>query len=699
MDITKNLQAQGITGYQLTLGSMESDELSLSFTRTPASAPLTFAVGDAYELGDFSGVVWDIDTEESAGAPTEVTVSVRGLIGVLETVPCVLLDGLSSVKSTTDKPELVTVGAVIAAAAKAAAAVGITIVQSGLADNRILMPFVGGTESVWSVLQNALRWVPCARTQCVGKTLYIESGETEAEEGDGGITYARRVQSSTRSSMDLLPPPVVAARGGQSFEFPSGASIYQPGAFVYNVPVNTNTTTPSSGGKGDVPGYGNAAYRDAMREINGQWMTVRGFKVPSGASTTPQRVGQGGGGGGDWVKFWQSFGVGAELAGASDFDMGTPFWHCTPVDVAYPPADDSAASGSALGPKLNDSGEPANYKDLGGSGMYVLTAGSFPASSDPRGNVSGLKFCKGSLTQYVWTTKPLSDPKLLDFFSGSCIVDGKPRRYTCFHMEAIFINRRSKRYQTGTNKDAPGDGDGGGSDAGSGSGDKGTAAVAEWTPDYHAALKAYYDATRRMETTESTVTLYGVSGFEPGVTTLRQAFAAAKLTGACGRVVYDAAARTLTLTNSRRSVLGVDDYIQRQEIGKRQAAADAANIPHNIYPAGLMPDSSGGGGEDDDDDKDDDEFPMVSPAVAAASSASRLPSQKIGPRSLFSVGDTWYLNAGAVAVGSKVVNIGITANQYKDSKPAGAWNSPESGKVKFKVYRKDGKLTFDLYQA
>lgn len=694
MDITTELQAQGITGYQLTLGSMESDELSLSFTRTPASAPLTFAVGDTYEVGDFSGVVWDIDTAEAAGAPTEVTVSVRGLIGVLETVPCVLLDGLKAgVKSTTKKPELVTVGAVIAAAAKAAAHVGITIESAGLEKHGILMPFTGGTESVWSVLQNALRWVPCARTRCVGKTLYIESGEPEEEEGDGGITYARRVQSSNRSSMDLLPPPVVAARGGQSFEYPSGASIYQPGAFVYRIPEKSNNGVPDDGA-GNGAGYGNGGLRGASNEVNGQWMHVRGTKVPPGLTDTTQGVGGGGNVNKDaWKKFWQAHGQAKELDDipAERYEMGTPFWHFVPGEEVYPDTGEQLPAGGKLGPRLKEtSSVPANYADVykrALSTMCVLADGSFPASTEARGNVRGLTFCKGTITQYVWVKGTTKNEKMLEFFDGTTLVDGKPGRYTCLKMEAIFINRSHKRFQTGTNKLAPGDADY--DPTADALGNAGAGAANDWTPDYRAALKAYYDATRELEPVEQSVTLYGVSGFEPGVTTLRQAFAAAGLTGSCGRVSYDAGSRTLTLTNSRRDVLGVDDYLQRQELGRRQAEADDANRAYNVYPAGLMPESS--------EEEETDETPMISPAVTATHSANKLQAKKVGKNRIFCIGGVWYFNAGTVSIGASKLHLGIISTQYKDGKPAGAFD-PEGGKIRFRAYLKGGRRTFDITQ-
>lgn len=692
MDISEELKAQGITGYQLTLGSMETDELALSFTRTPASAPLTFSVGDTYELGDFSGTVWDIDTTETAGAPTEVTVSVRGLIGLLETVPCVLLDGLREhIKSTSKKPELVTVGQVIAACAKAAKAAGVTINSEGLDNHGILMPFAGGTDSVWSVLQNALRWVPCARTRCVGRTLYIEHGNpADGEEtADGGITYTRRVSSTHRVSMELMPPPVVAARGGQSFEFPSGASIYQPGAFVYTIPEKT--AVPSYGGGN----YGSGGTRDAAREVNGQWMFVRGTKVPAGLSDQPQEAGVGGSvNAADWKKFWQTFGQAKELdlMDSSRYVMGTPFWHCVPGEDVFPDTGEQMPAGGKLGPKLQESTNvPANYEDVMKkhlSTMCVLSSGSFPASTNAAGNVRGLTFCKGTITQYVWAKGTTKNAKLLEFFDGTCMVDGKPGRYTCLKMEAIFINRSTKRYQTGTNKNAPGDADY--DPTLDDLGNAGAGEMRDWTPDYRAALKAYYDATRNLETEENSVMLYGVSGFEPGTSTLRQAFAAAGLTGSVGRVVYDAANRTLSLTNSRRSVLGVDDYIQRQELGRRQADNDAANPQQGVYPAGLLPEGQ--------EPEEEEEPPMISPAVTATHSAAKMPAHKIGRRKLFCVGDVWYLNAGTITIGTKKVHLGIISTQYKEGKPGGAWGDPDSGAVRLHVYRKNGRLTFDLYQ-
>ena len=706
------LKPYGLANYQLTTASMESDSLTLSFARLPGMEEPPLELGQEIEIGTFYGRVWNLNRDFPAGSPVTLEVEVGGLISVLDKIPCVLLHGLKEQRaeaSGAEPPKLVSIADVVDACNRAATQAGLEVEYIG-GGHPIMMPWAGGTDSIWSVLQNALRWVPCARTVCTGRKLTIfglqDSAETPVDASS--IQFTQKTRRAVSRAFDELPPPVVAARGGQNFEFPAGASIYQPGAFVYQVPEENDRELGAD--KDIAPGYSTPGGREAQHQVNGQWMKVRGKAIPPGmiaaadwskaAGTTPI------GSPGKWAEFWQSFGAAGKVLGAlnaGDYAFGAASFDAVPGQVAYP-ADEADASpaGGKLGPMLSETANvPANYEAfaVGGSdNIYVLTEGSFPASTSQRGNVRGLHFCRGTITQYCWLLRKPQNADELDFFNGTGTIKEAPgstdepklTHFTCLQLSAVFINRRSKRYQTGTNKNAPDDPD---FDAAQDTlGDATEKEQEEWKPDYHAALKAYYDASRALGTPEEEITLFEVSGYIPFQTTLQEAFFAAELGGNTGRMTYSSADRMLTVSNSRREVLGVDDFLQRQELGRRQRQNEEQNRAYNVSPAGIP-----GENWEPEEPEESEKAAMVSPSISMTHSTSKPATPSVAPWTVFPIGDTWYCNGGTFMLGSRKITIGITSTQYRKGIPGGGgWNA--NSDPHGKIYRDESnKLTFDLY--
>jgi hypothetical protein len=391
-------------------------------------------------------------------------------------------------------------------------------------------------------------------------------------------------------------------------------------------------------------------------------MLVQGIKVPDGwqvvaeghpvdmKDTAP-------GAPANWHNFWKGFTAFRALSKTSVgcLAYGQAVFEPVPVDEAFPP-----------GVLAEDNEQPANYepftqgKDVH---IYVLAQGQFPASSKSRDNVSGLKFCKGKLKQYVWITSEytgeLSKAEWQEFFSGSTkiTIDGVTgkTRYALLELDAIFINRRRKKYKTGTNEldesdedyianetpDSTPDTDDGG-------------ATAE---DYTSAAQDYYNATRKLFY-DGSITLRGVSGYSPAVLAganlniLGARDEWATMASPVVQAEYNPQYGTLTLTTGSPEILTIDERVQRTLIG-RQSNANAGTSMVNAPEYYYDPD------QPEDEEDEESGFPMISPSISAQATATKS-GRPLNPFQIYSEGSEtnlrWYINEGTmVAPGGNVV--------------------------------------------
>ena len=378
--IDDDLKAMGVQNWTLSRGSLESDELHLSFYVPTGAEPPALSLGSEFEAGGWCGWVWDVQEGERVRGGRTVEVTVKGVIAYLDSIPCPLID-------RNGETELVSANSLLQKAATAARAAGCGLRWSGVNGSVLTVP-AGSSDSVWGVVRGVLKWMPDVQTAQEGRVLVIRSGgevpvgaaavaqvklraaargvlrvagaevnltvlhDAEAGvynwsasmhelvaralaghdgvsasarggvltltarvagtdgnrlelaytpadgEADGlvslvgfaggvdgvpgeseagvsapsGVGWEQRTEWSAAQSMDDRMPPVVACRGGVNFEIPSGASIYQPGAFVYPVPYRT---------KGDRQEESKQQQR-RMQAATGQWMHVKGLKVPKG---------------------------------------------------------------------------------------------------------------------------------------------------------------------------------------------------------------------------------------------------------------------------------------------------------------------------------------------------------------------------------------------------------------------------------
>lgn len=512
------------------------------------------------------------------------------------------------------------------------------------------------------------------------------SGGEDALEAEPPLSpsfaWQHLTRRNVRRSFDHVPPPVVAARGGACFEIPAGASIFQPGAYVYNVPYASSAMGSDTSvyvGNGDVRVIiykGNAdrssgltsGQKWALLCETKEWELIKGIAVPKAGADR------------EAAQFWSTVGGFRILQECKNVAFGDPSFEILTASEAYPEDEDDGSSGGGapstgrLSPPITEkSNVPANYDEgvVNGTRCFVLMEGSFPASSDSRGNVAGLRFCRGTVRQMVYLTGDPGVSGAEEFFCGSKRIKGDMLHYTYLSLETVFINRHRCRYQVGTNMPEDADDD---ADDDGGSGDNTAEEEAEEpdmeeSVDYYAALWDYYLATRELNEVDTEVEFHGVEGFEPGCVSLDSVLASAGLSATAARMTWDAAAHTLTVSNSRRDILGVDELIQRQQAGRKTAESSvlqragsvrSGNLPYGLdYDGPLvmwygdMGDGSEGGddpgngeGDGSDGEEEGNEAPMVAPSISANHSASSS-ARPLAPFQLYKDDDgSWRLNGG-----------------------------------------------------
>ncbi|MBQ4636781.1 MAG: hypothetical protein IJB64_10150 [Akkermansia sp.] len=711
MDLSfEDLTRLGCRQFSVDYMSMAADVLRMEFCGTLLEhAPLPFAAGDALRLMQGADCVfrgWVTSVEPAMDTQVWVTrVEVQNVVAVLDALP-VEVSSYETEQRLESARELVQQA--LGAARRCALLVGESFAVE--LEASVMAVFSSGTESVWSNILAATRWVPnaaswydhgsgtlhllggtvAAGSKASGRVVFgadtrsgvlvvgssrlsvteewtaeparvaarllrgsmevaatavdaytlelvarapgaagneIElafeagaEGDVATVEGFSGGDESVGLQLATMESLQgaELPgsvvsvsssvtawevPPVVALRGRYEFTLPSGASIYQPGAFVYHVPKKE-----VSAGGGDVESA-------AVQRAGGEWNVVKGYEVPPGWQTVnggeavDMRVAVSGAPG-LHHEFWARYLPEIRKTNVSCLAFGPAVFEPMPVAEAYPEAEEDNEVSTLAGvvkwrpPLLESKNGPANYKEFNSGedkNLYVCYEGQFPASSESRGNVSGLKFCRGTLRQFVWLkseyTGVLPGTEVTAFFAGSMKVtgdDGKEETvsYTQLTLDGVFINRRRTRYQSGTNgqpeeaespepePDVPAGGS------------------TELTKrDYIQALTDYYYSSRPVGT-HGSMQLAEVSAYRHGAGL-----------GVLKSVRWNPATGALTLTTGAGGPVGVEAILQRQQVGKMQALADLQED--------LAQESQPISGETEDTEEETESYPMVGGGASA----------------------------------------------------------------------------------
>ena len=716
MDFTfEELTGLGCTACSVDYMSMAADVLRMEFSGTlMAHVPLPFAVGDFVRVLQDSECVfrgWVTAMEPAMDSQVWVTrVEVKNVVAVLDALP-VKVSSYEQEQRLESARELV---AEALASARLCAMLADERFEVGIAGS-VMAVFSSGTESVWSNILAAVRWVPNAASWYDHRTgtLHLLGGTAAAgskasgrvefgADTRGGVLVvgssrlsvteewaeeparvaAKLLRGSTEVAatavdgvvlslvarapgsagnglaLDFEPgsvgdvatvvpfaggddscglrlatmeslqgaelpgtvvsvsssltawevPPVVALRGRYEFTLPAGASIYQPGAFVYHVP---KSDVPVGGG-GDVE-----RQTPAVQRAGGEWHIVKGYEVPPGWQTensgeaVDMRV-EVSGAPGLLHEFWGRYLPEIRKTTASCLAFGPAVFEPMPVAEAYPEAEEDNEVGTLAGvvkwrpPLLESKNGPANYKEFKSGedkNLYVCYEGQFPASSESRGNVSGLKFCRGTLRQYVWLkskyTGVLAGTEVTAFFAGSMKVtgdDGKEETvsYTQLTLDGVFINRRRTRYQSGTNGQPEANADAGEEVEP----DVPAGGSTELTQrDYIQALTDYYYSSRPVGT-HGSMQLAEVSAYRHGAGL-----------GVLKSVRWNPGTGALTLTTGAGGPVGVEAMLQRQQVGKMQALAD--------LQGDLAEESQPISGETEDTEEETESYPMVGGGASA----------------------------------------------------------------------------------
>lgn len=518
--------------------------------------------------------------------------------------------------------------------------------------------------------------------------------------------------------------------GGQNvaFKVPEDASEYQEGAIVVDVDID-RTREPQveresweydptkEGARRDI--LRQAERDNRLREDTQKWMTVKGTPIPAGWAVASGAVKMNIPHVKDrekWQRFWAQFGAFKVLGEITEgFAFGKPYFFPIAAEEAYPPDDapefEEAPRIGALRPPVREvSNVPANYKLLTPSdNMHLLVEGSFPASSKAGGNVGGLHFCKGCLKQYVFidgNLSGISNEQKMEFFKGSYEFKRKTRRFTCLKVEGVFIDRRRKRFQEGTNKRAPEDPDYN-EDI---DGGRGWHVIGERTEDdpepqqglskadYIAAAKEYLAACGNMGTPGRTeeISAHVVGGdFDPGLT-VDDVFAALGMApAASGGYSYDSSSREVTARGSagQAANLELEDFLTRRRAVKEAAWLDWKERHKDAVEAKERERDTAGGAEPPEypltplewqAEREKDNYPMVSPSISASAGVSN-EDAPLNPFQVYADGEKWYVNEGEIASPDGPI--------YCEKKeiPAGLWRAGRRFYVKAVYDQAQGK--------
>lgn len=645
------------TDCTFTSCSRDADTAEFSFLLDGFNADIPWSFGDAVQIEDngrtvFYGYVTEEPVLSFPAGGRAVSIKLGNIVALLDAVPYTESQSFKGVlkneERIADAREIIStlyeMGAFVPGGDRAEETAAIDF------DASIVCPAGSGSQSCWSLISSCLHWVPDVvtwfdhgqktlhfRKAADGGNIYIDLVSGTVTRGQELLfTFAGADSISFRPRHDLCPPAVGLnwTQFNVSKTFPEGASLAQPWAFVYQVPQI------SGGGLSEEE-------KKPVQEAAAEKMELLGIKVLDGWQLngnmrtifpTPDEN----------KKFWSHF-ASCEVLKKTDADclqFGTPMFYPVPVEDAYPQVDE-----------LEEVTLPANYKMFEpGDSIFVLAKGSFPASANERENLPLLKFCKGKLKQYVWLRKDYigeatreefdSFFKGADKFEPASGAEPVKSRYALLEMDAVFVNRGHKRFFTGTNKLDEKDPDFEEENAGDGD------SVIR-TQRLVAVAEDYYNATRTLFY-DGAISLRGVSGFDSAL------LSGANLCIINGRkewetmntpivqAVWNPFQQTLELSTGSPEILTFDERLQRQQIG-RQNAAGAGTSFAKTDPVK----------DEGDEEETDSSFSMVSPSISMNVGITAS-GKFLNPFQIFQNGDKWFINEGVYPSPTGMINFPTT---------------------------------------
>lgn len=548
---------------------------------------------------------------------------------------------------------------------------------------RVPAPEGNGITSCGALIMEAMRWSP--DTVLVnrypwqtGQMLFTTLDKLEhLTLGEDALLTSVQLQDRPENV-----PPVCALVGGYNYKVPSDGSLRQPGCFIFPVPVD----------KGDNARAGSAP--------NSQKMTIKGIAVPENT-------------------------VGKNCAAVYDSDtiVSGSRMHKF-LSYFFPKYRDVLLYSAAAAPLLTvvsveelqedepgsdeDSAEtPANYSDPltwgagdGYDACYVMTEGSFTASSRRTKNLRGLKWCKGtisvnlsmSIEQYKNLPAALK-PSIDELFPGRNRRLNKAGTTYVSHklvnlkLDCVFINARKRIYDPATNQPCSTDAEY----------DDSTELTHS---DYVSALDAYYAATRNIYH-EGSISLLHDGSLQPEQLTGRSLTIQGKRTewesmnAVIRSVTWEYKARTLSISVGGREIMGFNDLLQRKLMAKTPRRELEQ---HNVTPFDVT---------DKEAQQAQESEMSVSPSISVSASGA-VSGKYRQPFTLYEVfeaaGDgkedkvTVWMAGGTLKRGGQVFSVPDTDKQIEKGSNSGKDWVLDGGKLKLKWTPTSNGWTYSITQ-
>lgn len=667
------LYNDGCREVRITSCSRAADTAELSYMLEDMNADAPFSLGDEVTLTDgdtvlFHGYLADEPTVSISAESIECNVKLSNIVAFIAATP--YTEDQSFYGMWLQRSRMASAKSLISLALNTGMVrLGGSSANEGFSvnfDSNIKCPVGSGSQTCWDVVESCLHWVPNAvtwynptarlltfRTAEGGSVLKVDLLQNKVKSGERELfTFAGCSSASFQSRRDLRPPVVALTWTGaklatmRDIVIPSFGVVRSPFSFLYQIP------NLGGGSVAESP-----EQKMQVQQAASQTMLVKGRHVPDGWKTSGNMK-EGTGAYETWRDFWVGFSAMDALSekktSVGCLVFGTAIFEPVPVDDAFPKGNDLA----------DDTEQPENYEAFKPSDMqklYVLYQGQFPASSKAKDNVGGLKFCKGKLKQYVWLKEgkyagTLPAKEWQEFFSGSFVAveNGKKvqTRYALLELDAIFINRRRKKFQLGTNKLDQSD-----EDYKEDENESGSATDEATYNDYVNAATDYYNATRKVYY-DGSIVMHGVEGYDPSelggmlnVSGARKEWES--MNTPIVQAEYDPQHRTLTISTGSPEILSIDERVQRTLLGRQ------SNL--NSGTSFVDPPSNSASGDGGGSSEDDETYPMIGPSISAQAVVTKT-GKPLNPFQLYADDDgKWYLNEGTLpAPGGKVVNFETT---------------------------------------
>lgn len=488
-----------------------------------------------------------------------------------------------------------------------------------------------------------------------------------------------------------IVPPVCALIGGEHYVLPDGGDIRQPGAFVYAVPLDRENGNAPAGSvaasqKMEIRGISlpERSYRERTKEEYAEADIVSGSQTDRFLRRFfPQYAG--------FIPYCKAGALVASVVTEQDMK-----------EEAEPDLEE----GHEYKAPANYSETPENWAPTGeyttplGSGVFVMTEGSFTASTDEKKNLKGLRWCKAKLEMQLYVLlkevrKMTKDLRVQagELFPGRLRGTNKDgewetRLYARLSLDCVLINSRKRLYDPATNKPFRSDPEWSAEDL-----------EEPTSSEYKEALKRYFDNSR-MPQLEGEVSFILKEGgridYHPS-TLLGSYFSIAgkraewDMNNAVVRGVNWAyGEKTVTLSVGPREVLGFEEELQRILLERfdRQRSVQRLVLPFDTLDA---------------DAQDENEQSLsVSPNISASVSAGTSGKAR-KPWTLYEFEDNEgntvvYMAGGNLYRAGQHWNVPDSAEQFTREEPNGEeWDiDGKAPRIKWELM--NGTLTWSIYQ-